>query len=825
MSQSHADLQAALMARDEQRLAAWNASLGSVSASLRQEWEQAAAQTAGRQQEICDALALTAQRISDHTQLQAGETIAEISRLVQAAADAPAAAALQAELAARDQDRLQAWTASLENMTAALRQEWQQAGAEAASRQREICDALSLAAQNISEQARTQASGTLAEINRLVDAAADAPKAALALQDELAARDRERLDAWSGSLAEMTAALRQEWQQAGADAASRQREICDALAWPRSAYPEQTQAQASGTLAEINRLVDAAADAPKAALALQGRLAARDRERLDAWSGSLAEMAAALRQEWQQAGADAASRQREICDALLLAAQDISEQGRAQASGTLAEINRLVDAAAEAPKPPSPCRPSWWPATRPAWTRGPARWPRWPQRCARNGSRPAPMPPAASSRSARRWPTPPARSRINRAPTPATRWPRSTAWSMPPPRRQAAVALQSDLVARDEPAWMPGPDRWPTWPPRCARNGSRPAPPPPAASRKSATRWPRPRATSPSTPTPTPAPPSPRSSAWREPRPKRARRRRGHRRTASKLSDSLAHDNAMLEERGRLLDTLATLLDAVNLASTEQRAAVDALVGTTSELMDRVGAQFSERVESETGKLAEISAQVTGSAVEVASLGEAFGAAVQLFSASNDKLATQLERIEAALDKSIARGDEQLSYYVSQAREVVDLSLMSQKQIIEDLQHLASQRADAGSRGRMSEDFDAGVDSTAPTWAVFGDLMSVLLGSFVLILVSVIGMQLELSTQLEDEVKQRQEETHRRESLEQVLAGPLAAGRVTLVNGRIGISGSVLFALNSDQLQPEGRELLKSLAEPLTAYLGTRQKS
>ena len=124
----------------------------------------------------------------------------------------------------------------------------------------------------------------------------------------------------------------------------------------------------------------------------------------------------------------------------------------------------------------------------------------------------------------------------------------------------------------------------------------------------------------------------------------------------------------------------------------------------------------------------------------------------------------------------------------------------------------------------MSEDFDAGVDSTAPTWAVFGDLMSVLLGSFVLILVSVIGMQLELSTQLEDEVKQRQEETHRRESLEQVLAGPLAAGRVTLVNGRIGISGSVLFALNSDQLQPEGRELLRSLAEPLTAYLGTRQE-
>ena len=59
----------------------------------------------------------------------------------------------------------------------------------------------------------------------------------------------------------------------------------------------------------------------------------------------------------------------------------------------------------------------------------------------------------------------------------------------------------------------------------------------------------------------------------------------------------------------------------------------------------------------------------------------------------------------------------------------------------------------------MSEDIDGGVEATAPAWAVFGDLMSVLLGAFVLILVSVIGVQLQLSTQLEEEVKQRQEET------------------------------------------------------------------
>ncbi|MCG2599899.1 MAG: DUF802 domain-containing protein, partial [Achromobacter sp.] len=160
-----------------------------------------------------------------------------------------------------------------------------------------------------------------------------------------------------------------------------------------------------------------------------------------------------------------------------------------------------------------------------------------------------------------------------------------------------------------------------------------------------------------------------------------------------KLSDSLAYDNAMLEERNRLLDTLATLLDAVNHASSEQRSAVDALVSSSADLLDRVGTQFTEQVESETARLDDVAAQVTSGAVEMASLGEAFGAAVRLFGESNDKLVAHLQRIESALDKSIARGDEQLAYYVAQAREVVDLSTMSQKQIVENLRDLASQRA------------------------------------------------------------------------------------------------------------------------------------
>ena len=37
----------------------------------------------------------------------------------------------------------------------------------------------------------------------------------------------------------------------------------------------------------------------------------------------------------------------------------------------------------------------------------------------------------------------------------------------------------------------------------------------------------------------------------------------------------------------------------------------------------------------------------------------------------------------------------------------------------------------------MSEEIDGGVEPAAPIWPVFGDLMSVLLGAFVLILVGV----------------------------------------------------------------------------------------
>lgn len=122
------------------------------------------------------------------------------------------------------------------------------------------------------------------------------------------------------------------------------------------------------------------------------------------------------------------------------------------------------------------------------------------------------------------------------------------------------------------------------------------------------------------------------------------------------------------------------------------------------------------------------------------------------------------------------------------------------------------------------EQLEESISQETPVWPIFGDLMAGLVGVFVLILVWTLGIQLELAQSLELEIQKREAEEQRRMALEEALADPLATGRVTLNNGRIGISGSVLFGLNSDQLQPQGQQLLKTLVKPLQVYLGERDE-
>ena len=165
------------------------------------------------------------------------------------------------------------------------------------------------------------------------------------------------------------------------------------------------------------------------------------------------------------------------------------------------------------------------------------------------------------------------------------------------------------------------------------------------------------------------------------------------------MSHLTERDNLALQERTALVGNLGTLLQSVEHATGEQRAAIESLVTSATSVLDQVSQQFSATLESQASNTNEVAAQVAGSAAELASLGEAFHHGVLLFSESNQKLVDKLQNIEGAISQNMARSDEQLAYYVAQAREVIDLSISSQQGIVEDLRRLRGSSGKAAAGG------------------------------------------------------------------------------------------------------------------------------
>lgn len=154
------------------------------------------------------------------------------------------------------------------------------------------------------------------------------------------------------------------------------------------------------------------------------------------------------------------------------------------------------------------------------------------------------------------------------------------------------------------------------------------------------------------------------------------------------LANNLERDNSLLEERARVMQDLTTLTATLKSATEAQAAAIGTLIASSSGTLQSASEQFSATLSGEAERLSEITADVADSAADMASLGEAFGLAVQLYSESNRDLVDNLSRIEASMEKSTERSDEQMSYYVAQAREIIDQSMLSQREIIEELRRL-----------------------------------------------------------------------------------------------------------------------------------------
>jgi len=157
------------------------------------------------------------------------------------------------------------------------------------------------------------------------------------------------------------------------------------------------------------------------------------------------------------------------------------------------------------------------------------------------------------------------------------------------------------------------------------------------------------------------------------------------RREVTQLSE---RDNAALQERTALMQQIDALLQRVQATTDGQRAAIETLVGSAGAVLDQVGRQFADTVGAQAVHAEDVAARIQTSATGLAQLGEHFGQGVQRFSDSNQALMQSLGAIQDALAQSMARSDEQLAYYVAQAREVVDLSISAQQGIVEDLRRL-----------------------------------------------------------------------------------------------------------------------------------------
>jgi hypothetical protein len=160
----------------------------------------------------------------------------------------------------------------------------------------------------------------------------------------------------------------------------------------------------------------------------------------------------------------------------------------------------------------------------------------------------------------------------------------------------------------------------------------------------------------------------------------------------AELSHITERDTLALQERTAVMEQVNALLQALQRSAGDQRAAIEALATSAATVMDQASRQFADTLGVQAVRAEAVAAQVAGSAVDLSALGEAFHHGVTLFSASNQKLMESLQRIEDTLGRSMERSDEQLAYYVAQAREVIDLSISSQQGVIEDLRRLHKQQ-------------------------------------------------------------------------------------------------------------------------------------
>lgn len=156
----------------------------------------------------------------------------------------------------------------------------------------------------------------------------------------------------------------------------------------------------------------------------------------------------------------------------------------------------------------------------------------------------------------------------------------------------------------------------------------------------------------------------------------------------AEISKNLARDNELLEERQRIMQQLSALSTSMEQAATAQRQAMEHMVSASAGMLQQVADGFAGDIDKRSSQLGDMVELFSASAAELAALGDSFTSAVAQFGDSNQQMMTQLGEIGSALQQAGERSDEQLGYYVAQAREIIDHNLLAQQEILDTLRRL-----------------------------------------------------------------------------------------------------------------------------------------
>ena len=220
--------------------------------------------------------------------------------------------------------------------------------------------------------------------------------------------------------------------------------------------------------------------------------------------------------------------------------------------------------------------------------------------------------------------------------------------------------------------------------------------------------------------------------------------------------------------------------------------------------------------------MSDASANVAGGAVELASLGEAFGLAVELFNTSNENMIEHLGRLEDAMERAGTRSDEQMAYYVAQAGNHRPEHARKKK---------LSMTCDAWAANNASWRPGGGLmkncSTSPPRTHRCGRSLATLWRAWWVFLCSYwvgTGIPGPARPVTQGGGEQAPGREQRRMALEEALADLLATGRVTPARWPYRHQWQRAVLAEFRPAAARGRALLRTLVGPLRVYLGEREE-